>query len=53
MGDNSNTIAFKSFNWENYPVYGKEVFHFDWSEQDKIRIKEELEHNFFGNGVVE
>lgn len=53
MGDNSNTIAFKSFNWENYPIYGKEVFDFDWSEEDKKRVKEELEYNFFGNGIVE
>lgn len=53
MGDNSNTIAFKSFNWENYPIYGKEVFNFDWSEEDKKRVKDELEHNFFGNGLVE
>lgn len=53
MGDNSNAIAFKTFNWENYPIYGKEVFEFDWTEKDKERVKQELEYNFFGEGVVE
>jgi len=53
MGDNSNTIAFKAFNWENYPIYGKEVFEFDWTEKDKERVKQELEYNFFGEGIVE
>jgi hypothetical protein len=53
IGDNSNTFAFKNFNWENYPIYGKEVFDFDWSEKDKEEVKKELEYNFFGEGVVE
>jgi hypothetical protein len=53
MGDNSNAIAFKTFNWENYPIYGKEVFEFDWTEKDKERVKQELEYNFFGEGIVE
>jgi len=52
-GDNSNTLAFKSFGWEKYPLYDKEVFEFDWSKQDKEKIKLELEHNFFGSGAVE
>ena len=52
-GDNSNTFAFKSFGWENYPIYGKEVFNFDWDEEVKNKIKKELEYNFFGEGLVE
>jgi len=53
MGDNSNTVAFKSFNWENYPIYGQEVFEFEWTEEDKQKVRKELEYNFFGNGIVE